>query len=50
VTDYGGLEVGMPEAVRDVEIAMEEAVVAAFREQGLNEQAGKLEADIARRH
>lgn len=50
VIDYGGLEVGMPEVVEEVEIAMDKAAVVAFRAQGLNEQADKLEADIARRH
>ena len=50
VTDYGGLEVGMPEAVTALEIAMDEAAVASFRAQGLNEQAEKLEASIASRH
>ena len=50
VTDYDGLEVGMPETVTALEIAMDEAAVAAFRAQGLNEQADKLAADIARRH
>ncbi len=30
VIDYGGLEVGMPEAVTALEIAMDEAAVAAF--------------------
>ncbi len=50
VTDYDGVEVGMPEAVTGLETAMDQAAVAAFRAQGLNEQASKLEADIARRH
>jgi len=50
VLDYGGLEVGMPEAVENLEIAMDGAAVAAFRSQGLNEQADKLAANIARRH
>lgn len=50
VTDYGGLEVGMPEAVTALEIAMDEAAVASFRGQGLNQQADKLAAEIARRH
>jgi hypothetical protein len=50
VTDYAGPEVGMPEVVRDLEIAIDKAAVASFRAQGLNEQAAKLEADIANRH
>ncbi len=50
VTDYDGSEVGMPEAVTALEIAMDEAAVAAFRGQGLNEQADKLALVISKRH
>ncbi len=50
VKDYGGLEVGMPDAVTELEIALDRAAAASFRAQGLNEQARKLEADIASRH
>jgi len=50
VLDYGGLEVGMPEAVTALEIAMDEAALAAFRAQGLSKQADRLAGEIARRH
>ena len=50
VTDYGGLEVGMPEVVLSVEDAMDQAAIASFRAPGLNEQAAKLEAALASRN
>jgi len=50
VTDYGGLELGIPEAVIDLETALDEAAVAAFRAQGLDEQADKLAVVVAKRH
>jgi hypothetical protein len=50
VRDYGGLKVGMPEAVTALEIALDKAAVSTFWAQGLNDQAKILEAQIALRH
>jgi hypothetical protein len=50
VVDQEGSKVGMPEAVGDVEMAMDKAAVASFRAQGLTEQADKLQAAVDRRH
>ena len=50
VVDYGGLEVGMPEAVHAVEGAMDEAVITTFRSMGLSQQAELLQTALNRRH